>query len=397
MPKETNADHSSEDTIFNMNWLFHPTKFMAWLGASIGGLGILLGVIGFLALGAHDQMLGLPTTQLEDIYIVGGLFFIRSVVYLAQSIFGNMGNIWCWLFIGIFLLVLIIRSYIFKHIPKISILFFLFVFVFLEFFTLWRLGQPLQFHDILFQVPDQPSEILKSLLSIDNELTYIRYKEYGFLFLLVLITTITFRSLDHMFKQKNVLDVRNLWKWIRIPAFLLLILCFFILPRDYGVLTLPNDYPRVVKIWPRLSVENSPKSTDPEDLAFPLLLLHKDKESLLLYDLRFKTMVNLNPQKVERFTVSAPKHISYMFTDISVKSNLSNLKEGLLAPESPLRQDFDNHGVTLGSKVVVSFDKYYGDIKRWLIDDKSNEKSYYIVAKDCSIYNNFIYNNWEVY
>src|ERR1041385_3645221 len=64
-----------------------PLKLITWLGASAGGLTIFLVAIGFLALSAHDVMLGIPRSlQSNSEYVaVGGLFFGRSIIFLIAS------------------------------------------------------------------------------------------------------------------------------------------------------------------------------------------------------------------------------------------------------------------------------------------------------------------------
>ena len=83
------ADGTKNETLNFTNLL--PFKLIAWLGASAGGLTLLLVVIGFLALSAHDAMLGIPRSiQNNPEYVaVGGLFFGRSIIFLVANIFSR--------------------------------------------------------------------------------------------------------------------------------------------------------------------------------------------------------------------------------------------------------------------------------------------------------------------
>src|SRR5215510_14055683 len=81
-----------------------PLKIIAWLGASAGGLTILLGAIGFLALNAHDVMLGIPRSSNQEYVAVGGLFFARSIIFLVASFLSAKS----WIVLGVLLIALVV-------------------------------------------------------------------------------------------------------------------------------------------------------------------------------------------------------------------------------------------------------------------------------------------------
>lgn len=297
----------SENPIWNFSSILNPAKILAWLGVSTGGLGILLAVIGFLAIGAHDAMLGIPSTSQKLDYIkAGGLFLSRSIIFIFGAIITNK---WCWLLLGILLVISIFHRYIYKRHPEFMFLFDVFMLIFAQAYVFWRLGRILQYGDILLKpvlLSSSKSYILSAILKNDKNWLH---NEYGFLAIFILCLTMAFKRLDQAYQSMNTLKInisriQLVWKWIRIPAIVILVIIFFLLPRAYGVLTFSNEYPQVLSILPTPS-----NPLDFKDSGFLPFLLKQDEKFLILYDSYSYTIVNLSLQSVNQYRISTPKLI----------------------------------------------------------------------------------------
>lgn len=299
----SNSEQRSDKPALNVSWIRDIVKFISWLGASVAGLSVILGAIGFLSLGAHDTMLGIPTTQIGLDYIkVGGLFFGRSILFMIGAVIGYRN---CWMLSGTLLIILLIRYFVFKrHHQTTGLLVGASVLIIAESFLFWLLTDTLQFQDILLNFPDSNSLVLNAIFYGDQ--LWLR-NEYGFLAVFTLCLAITLWHIEQAFKNKSStnLSKRKIWQWLRIPAFVLLAVCLFLLPRCYGVLTFPNEFPQVVIE----ATSTAPNSREFKDLDTPLFLIWKDEKSLMLYDQRLKLIIALNPQSVSKYRISALKHI----------------------------------------------------------------------------------------
>jgi hypothetical protein len=270
-----------------------PFKIIAWLGASAGGLTILLAVLGFLALSAHDVMLGIPRSlQNNPEYVaVGGLFFGRSIMFLVASLI--LAKSW------IVLVILIAGAIVLFELPRHrsrgrSTVIALFSVVLLagEVYGLARLIIPLQISNLLLNLSasgNSPARQVVDALLV-NDTTWLR-AEYGFLVLLVGAFSAAFLLLEQA-------AAGRFWPVVRVPAFLLLLICIFLLPRAYGVLTIANEYPTV-----------SFASSDGKTANETRLLLREDDKVFVLYDPATQAIVTVKRDSVAEHTVYAPQHV----------------------------------------------------------------------------------------
>lgn len=281
-------------------------KIIAWLGASAGGLTILLVVIGFLALSAHDAMLGIPRSiQNNPEYVaVGGLFFGRSVIFLVASLISPKS----WIVAGVLIIGAIM---LFRHRQRHSrgrsmlIVLFSILLLVAEVYGLARLIKPLQISNLLLNgsvdATSPGKQVIEAILVKDTTFLSV---EYGFLVLLVVTFSVAFLMLEQESRDRlaatGVAGKRLLiWHVIRVPAFILLLICIFLLPRAYGVLTVSNDYPSAI-------VESSDPSTTVKETR---LLLREDDKVFVLYEPASQSIITIKRESVTRHRVYAPQHV----------------------------------------------------------------------------------------
>lgn len=287
-------------------------KIIAWLGASAGGLTILLVAIGFLALGAHDAMLGIPRSiQNNPEYVaVGGLFFGRSVIFLVASLLFPVS----WIAPGVLIIVGIVlfrRPIRRNHARSILIVLSSILLLVAEVYGLVRLVKPLQISNLLLsrsvESGSPARQIVDAILVKDT--TWLSV-EYGFQVLLVITFSVAFLMLEqesrHRQAASGVVARPLFWHVVRVPAFILLIICIFLLPRDYGVLTISNDYPAVI-------LEGSEPSATVKETR---LLLREDDKVFVLYEPSSQSVITIKRDSVTQHRMYAPQHI---FTASTVK------------------------------------------------------------------------------
>src|SRR5712692_5889129 len=163
---------------------FKPARLIAWTGASVGGLSIILLVVGFLALSAHDAMLGIPgvVESKPDYVVIGGLFFGRSIIFALASLF--FPKIASWIVLLLLLASWVMINYLrdnkWVHLLLCAAL------VGGESYALFCLIRPLQISNLLLKlsVRSDPinSQIVQALL--DNDMKWLE-AQYGFIALLV--------------------------------------------------------------------------------------------------------------------------------------------------------------------------------------------------------------------
>lgn len=285
-----------------------PLKLITWLGASAGGLTILLVAIGFLALSAHDVMLGIPRSiQSNSEYVaVGGLFFGRSIIFLIASFISTKS----W----VVLLIVSVAVVVLFNLPsggsrgKSMVIAVLSIALLVsEIFGLMWVIKPLQISNLLLNQSVEASgpfrNVVEAILVKD---TNWLSAEYGFLVLLVLAFAITFVLLDRE-SQDTVNPSRRgrnrtlSWYLARVPAFILLLVCIFLLPRAYGVLTISNDYPVVT-----IEGSNAPSGVIPSETR---LLLREDDKLLVLYDPSSQSILTIKRDSVAQYKMYAPQHV----------------------------------------------------------------------------------------
>lgn len=288
------ADEAKSETLNFADLI--PFKLIAWLGASAGGLTILLVVIGFLALSAHDAMLGIPRSiQNNPEYVaVGGLFFGRSIIFLVANIF--FAKSWIAPLI-VATGALVLYKFLPRHSRGRSFLIILFGVGLLvgEFYALARLTWPLQISDLLLQSSVEANNPAKQVVDalVVNDIAWLRV-EYGFLVLLVVTLTTAFILIERASGSR-------FWRVVRVPALILLVICVFLLPRAYGVLTISNAYPAVV-------LESSGPSSG-SVANETRLLLREDDKVFVLYDPASQSIVTVKRESIAQHKVYAPQHV----------------------------------------------------------------------------------------
>ncbi len=305
---DTDKAETSETEGPNLITGIAPLKIIAWLGASAGGLTILLGAIGFLASSAHDVMLGIPRSfQTNSEHVaVGGLFFGRSIIFLVASLV----SLRSWVVLGI----LLAAVFVFFKLPRrlsrgrsLVIGVVAIVLLLAEIYGLLRLTRPLQLSNLLLNLSVDANtpgrQIADALLVKDT--TWLS-AEYGFLVLLTLAFSIAFILLERESQDRQGLrkgrESRTLfWHLARIPALILLVICIFLLPRAYGVLTISNDYPTI-------SIESvSPSGGNATNET--RLLLHEDDKVLVLYDPAAQSILTIKRDSIAQQKIYAPQHV----------------------------------------------------------------------------------------
>lgn len=291
----TEADSTKDGTTGSFTDLL-PFKIIAWLGASAAGLTILLGAIGFLALSAHDVMLGIPRSieNNPEYVTVGGLFFGRSIIFLVASfISAKSWIVLAVLSISLFVLFKISRRSSRGRSLVIGLLGIMLLGA--EIYGLTQLIRPLQISNLLLNFSTNnytpARQVVDALLVRDT--TWLSV-EYGFMVLLVVALSTVF-----IFMEKA--GSTRFWRGVRIPAFILLLICIFLLPRVYGVLTISNEYPTVV-----LESASQSSGTPTNERR---LLLREDKDTFVLYDPSSQAIVTLKRDSVTQHKVYAPQHV----------------------------------------------------------------------------------------
>jgi hypothetical protein len=285
-----------------------PLKLITWLGASAGGLTILLVAIGFLALSAHDVMLGIPRSiQSNSEYVaVGGLFFGRSIMFLIASFV--LAKSWI-----VFLVVAAAVVVVFNIPPARSrgrsmVIGFLSIALLIsEVFGLMWVIRPLQVSNLLLNQSGEANTPARNVVQaiLERDTTWLS-AEYGFLVLLVLGFAILFVLLDRESQNTVVLSRRGrnrtlIWHLARVPAFVLLLVCIFLLPRAYGVLTIANEYPIVT-----IEGSSTPGVTPASETH---VLLREDDKNFVLYDPYSQSILTIKRDSVAKHTMSAPQHV----------------------------------------------------------------------------------------
>jgi hypothetical protein len=166
-----------------------------------------------------------------------------------------------------------------------------------EVYGLFRLIKPLQISNLLLNmsvdVPSPARPVIEAILS--RNISWLSV-EYGFLVLLVVALSIAFLMIEQENRENG--GVR-FWHVVRVPAFILLIICIFFLPRAYGVMTISNDYPRV-------ALESSDPLIKVQQLR---LLLREDDKAFVLYDPSSQSIITIKRDTVTQHRVFAPQHV----------------------------------------------------------------------------------------
>jgi hypothetical protein len=286
--------------------LFEPAKLITLLGASSAGLAIFLGVIGFLAVGAHETLLGLPRlSHTNDEYVAAGsLFFPRTLLFMAASFLDGLAP---WLFTGAVVLGLgalgLGRTRPAREAYGLAALVLLALVLVA---TLWLLAQAAECRGLLLQgqVSDE-NPVLTHLRKHDESWLQGRY---GGLAVGVLCTAVWFKVLEDTFGPAAATPGpfawgRSCWRWARIPGLVGVLICLFLLARAYGILTFPNRYPLLTAVAPAdLLAQVAPG----KDRA---VVLHEGEKTLLIYFPDRQSLLQLDRGDVKAFSVTTPQAV----------------------------------------------------------------------------------------
>ena len=164
-----------------------------------------------------------------------------------------------------------------------------------EFYALARLTWPLQISDLLLQSSVEANNPAKQVVDalVVNDLAWLRV-EYGFLVLLVVTLATAFFLMERASRS-------GFWQVVRVPALILLVICVFLLPRAYGVLTISNAYPTVV-----LESSTPPSSSAANETR---LLLREEDKVFVLYDPTSQSILTVKRESIAQHKVYAPQHV----------------------------------------------------------------------------------------
>lgn len=305
------------------NTFLEPVKFITWLGASMGGLTVVLAVIGFLALAAHDLMLGIPRRILPqtEYVTVGALFFSRTATYMIAVLLSPFTAPGTAVVAVVVLLAAAPAVYYFstrrrfRLRPDAGRWWLLTVGPLLliagELYVLQQLTALLQITNALLQFADFSS--LAATDSGDASVLFLRALingqgkqlqfAYGVLSLLTLLPVLAYRWLELAARNMKAGGGERagglvVWRWARIPCFALLLICLFFLIRVYGVLTISNEYVRV-------EAEPAAGQTSGQKPG-PRFLLREEDKDLLLYEPCSQAILSMKRDSLGRLKITAP-------------------------------------------------------------------------------------------
>lgn len=287
----------------------------------MGGLTVVLAVIGFLALAAHDLMLGIPRRLLPqpEYVTVGALFFSRTLTYMIAVLLSPFATPGTAAVAVVILLAAAAAVYYFSTRERTRsgagrrwlLTAGPLLLIAGEIYVLQRLTAPLQVTHALLQFADLSSlaaggsgdasvPVLRAL--INGQAKQLQFA-YGVLGLLTLAPVLAYRWLEVAARAANAGGgVRAggllVWRWARVPCFALLLICLFFLVRAYGVLTISNEYAR-------FEAEPAAGQADGQRLG-PRFLLREEDKDLLLYEPCTQSILSVKRDSLGRLRITAP-------------------------------------------------------------------------------------------
>lgn len=280
---EMPGESSPADTTIASTFLLS-TRVITWLSASVVGITIILGTFGFLAIYAHDFMLGIDVGLRDSLeYVTTGGLFLANTGYHAIYRRG----ISLQLLLPIFTAVVIILSYtLLKGRKWIAILLqsiAILGLILIQLANLKRTIAPLSYGGFLLYA--MPITEVNQLL-VNGDIIALR-EYYGSIAASTLVTSLiigiwyvkSWYSLHHTNYINKVLMA------FKTASLFLAFVSIYGLPLDYGVLMMRNYYPTV-------RAYSAEKDKDPfssinlnEDADKPVLfLLYQGDKELVFYN-----------------------------------------------------------------------------------------------------------------
>ena len=291
------------------------SKYFVIIAGSLSGTTGLFTAVGFLAERSHLTMLGFTVIPINlELYLYTGAKFF---VYLPIIIINAFGFIIlnAWVFFIVLAILAIIwgiikrnkfgatikkavinlfkkaKGFAYRHLSGI-----LLVFMILQFFSLFQMFLAGLITNLLFEVESRVQIASTGLISSTNELKFWILKNnvtalneyFGKLFIMITILGLTLWLLLHTFRKLKEIKL-NLWQnvWLGI-SILLFLTQLILLPVNYGILLLSNNFPVVEvsfakdyeKIFSEYETNNS-ENTLQENKR--LTLLYQDGNVFYLY------------------------------------------------------------------------------------------------------------------
>lgn len=291
------------------------SKYFVIIAGSLSGTTGLFTAVGFLAERSHLTMLGFTVIPINlELYLYTGAKFFAYLPIIIINAFGFIIlNAW-----GFFIVLAILaiiwgivkrikfgatiknavinlfkkaKGFAYRHLSGI-----LLVFMILQFFSLFQMFLAGLITNLLFEVESRIQIGSTGLISSTNELKFWILKNnvtalneyFGKLFIMITILGLTLWLLLHTFRKLKEIKL-NLWQnvWLGI-SILLFLTQLILLPVNYGILLLSNNFPVVEvsfaedyeKIFSEYEANNS-ENTLQENKR--LMLLYQDGNVFYLY------------------------------------------------------------------------------------------------------------------
>jgi hypothetical protein len=279
--KEISSSGSSTTSPHIWRLISNAGKGIAWIGASIGGIVVMISTFGFFALYSNETMLGIQIglrAPLEYI-IAGGLFLTGTI-----NILGRINPIKLNVLLSVFSLLLMVLSYaplkglkrysyILRGIAVIGV-------ISVQFLLSTYIASVIPSNNFL--VSDIPNtEVNKLIVQTDFD----RLEQYyGSLTFSILVTAFTssywcWKSFQlQQGKQRLLIDKFN--TLLKIVALVLAIDGVYHVPQLYGILIKRNIYPEIIHY-------SMPEESDPfinSSARGVLFLLYQDDKTIVIYD-----------------------------------------------------------------------------------------------------------------
>lgn len=314
-----------------------PAWLLVWLGSSAAALATVFAAAGFLAVSAHETMLGTSDLQMTGVlddpssYVYAGArFFADTLRYCAVSF---IKSLYPWLAVASIAALLFVASSSANWLARrpdfslvagtILILVALFVLA-AEFLSTPLLGQGLLYqHYSQFAPRAQKYPVLEALRQASeadgSDVLKVLKVRQAVLTWWVIVCAFLIRWMAELYEKLKPAPqgspslpvmVWRFGRWFVLAFFLLTIL---LLPMHYGAVALDYTFPSVED----LTLSDGEKDTkvrpatkqNQDDLSTPLLLLRDDGECLTLFNPRNRTVLRLRQELVKDYIVGTPQTI----------------------------------------------------------------------------------------
>lgn len=304
---------------------FEPAKrFLAVIGASVGGLTAIFYVVGFLAVQAHHRFLGLThiSVDLNQYLYSGGLFFAAFpwlAIYFWDRLLEIPARNFEWFLfalIAIALAGLLLRIKWIKNlvgslgirlgklavscVTMIQIVFNLVLLIVFISFSLEIVNQ-----DNWLFADGHPDYAW--LVGTTHENSNRRQQHFVGLLGLAILSILVHALLEYWRRQPNPKSgekVRAPWRSIfSITALLLIILQLLYLPINYGLLLIPNSYPTAEFGLRHTKLDSLPTSGQ------PLVLIHRESDDYYFYSREHKKIWQIRRSDMNWITRMGDVHI----------------------------------------------------------------------------------------